>query len=94
MALGTSGLPLRLPCGVPFLLGMPSFNLTRLRVPSLISPPEPAPPSLSLPEPPLPRGRLAERLDNFRDKFGREAGSERAGESGREGGRRVLFACA
>ena len=87
MALGTSGLPLRLPCGVPFLLGIPSFNLTRLRVPSLISPPEPAPPSLSLPEPPPPpRGRLAERLDSFRDKIGCEADSGREGESGREGG--------
>ena len=87
MVLSASGLPLRLPCGVPFLLGMPSFSLTRLRVPSLISPPEPAPPSLSLPEPePPPWGRLAGILDNFRDKVGCEADSGRAGESGREGG--------
>lgn len=33
---------------------MPSFNLMRLRVPSDMSPPEPARPSLSLPEPAAP----------------------------------------
>lgn len=55
-----SGLPALLPCGVQFLGdGMPSLSLMRFfAVPSLISPPEPAPsPSLPDPAPPV-RERL------------------------------------
>ena len=45
------GLVARLPLGLTFLL--PSFNLSLFLLPSLISPPDPAP-SPSLPEPALP----------------------------------------
>jgi len=90
----TSGLPLLLPCGVPFLLGAFSFNFWRLRAPSLISPPEPAPPSVSLPDPP-PRGRLAGTLDVLRVRLGCGAEDEggSVGELEREGGLSVLLVC-
>ena len=52
------GLVARLPPGLTFLLpGAPVFNLIFLRLPSLMSPPDPAP-SPSLPEP-APRGRFS-----------------------------------
>jgi len=94
-AAGRSGLPLLLPCGVPFLLVMFNFSFWRFRAPSLMSPPEPAPPSVSLPEPP-PRGRLTGRPDVLRERvgWGAEDGGARGGEPGREGGCRVLFAWA
>ena len=53
------GLTARLPPGLTFLLlGALTFNLIFLRLPSLISPAEPAP-SPSLPEPAPPRDRLS-----------------------------------
>ena len=55
MEAGASGEPARElvvePFGEVWNFGMPSLSLMRLRVPSDISPPEPARPSLSLPEP-------------------------------------------
>ena len=98
-AAGASGLPAREavaePEGVPLvfpLLGMPSLSLMRLCVPSDISPPEPARPSLSEPEPaPTARGRLAgTAADAVRgwgaDEVGRLA---LGGEPGRDGGLRL-----
>jgi len=57
-----------------------------------MSPPEPAPPSVSVPEP-APRERLAGTFDVLRDRLGcgAEDGGARGGEPGREGGWRVLF---
>ena len=75
--LATSGLPALLPCGDPFLLDMVSFSFF-LRVPSLMSPPEPALPSVSLPE---PWRRFAEVLGSLPLGMG--------GDPGREGGCRV-----
>ena len=75
--MGRSGLPALLPCGDPFLLDMVSFSFF-LRVPSLISPPEPALPSVSLPE---PWRRLAGILGSLPVGIG--------GDPGREGAWRV-----
>ena len=81
MPLSAPGEPARLPFGetglLPLVLApMFSFSLCFLRVPSDISPPEPAPPSSSLPEP--ARGRLLPC----------EAGGI-GGELGRDDGARV-----
>ncbi len=72
--LGRSGLAALLPCGDPFLLDMVSFSFF-LRVPSLMSPPEPALPSVSLPE---PWRRLAGILGSLPVETGGEPGREGA----------------
>ena len=76
-----SGLPALLPSGDPLLLDMVSFSFF-LRVPSLMSAPEPALPSVSLPE---PWRRLADSLGSLPIGIG--------GEPGRDGGWRVEDAC-
>lgn len=61
-----------------------------------MSPPEAAPPSVSLPEP-APRGRLAgilEALGEIVTWGADDKGCWRSGEPGREGGWRVLLTCA
>lgn len=57
------------PLGEVWVFGMPSFSLMRLRVPSDISPPEPARPSLSLPEPAVLRERFwgTAEVDGWRE---------------------------
>lgn len=78
LAGGAEGLPARLICGVPLLDGWRTLSLMRIFVPSLISPPEPAP-SPSLPEPAFERDfPLAPRMEG--------AGTPRLGDMGREGG--------
>ena len=91
---GSSGLPPLLTCGVPFLLGALSLSFWRLRAPSLISPPEPASLSDSLPDPP-PRRRLLGTFADLRGSVdcGAEDEGGRGGEVGREGGCRVLLVC-
>ena len=70
---------------------MLSFGICFLRVPSLISPPEPAAPSPSLPDPAFERG-CREKLEGLREIAGRDPsgaddeGGRRFGEVGREGG--------
>ena len=62
-----------------------------------MSPPEPAPPSVSLPEPPPPRARLAVMLLDgvgLREMAWGAEDEGTSGESGREGGWRLLLACA
>ena len=62
-----SGLPARLPLGVLLPLpGLVNFSLIRLRLPSLISAPEPAP---SLSEPAPVRGRLFSGREGRLAKF-------------------------
>ena len=99
-AAAAAGLPARLRVGLPGLLvGLESLSLMRLRVPSLVSPPEPAP-SPSLPEAavPGPRGRLSGREGIAAGALrsgccwvweggrGAEEGGGGFGDRGREGG--------
>ena len=76
---GAEGLPALLNCGVPLADGCESLSLTRLRVLSLISPPDPAA-SPSLPEPALERGRLLPTAGAD------ELGGARFGDIGLDGG--------
>lgn len=79
LAGGAEGLPARLICGVPFREGCPSLSFMRFFVPSLISPPEPAP-SPSLPEPAFERECLVPAPGADED------GSAKLGDIGLEGG--------